>query len=120
MNVFEYLNEISLTNSNASADEIRIKSSVALSMLQAVASGDRDRKSLLDMFDRKAELFLIAEDGEPGSFWSNADGFVESGFSFFSKEETATLNLPVGGRWVSLREAVAEFSPPNESSPGSR
>jgi|LakMenE18May11ns_1017448.scaffolds.fasta_scaffold9930034_2 hypothetical protein len=40
-------------------------------------------------------------------FWSNADGWGDiASCDLFSAKETEALNLPVGGQWVHLNEAM--------------
>lgn len=46
-------------------------------------------------------IFLIFNE-ETKLYWSNTDGWCDNTRSIFSFEEKQTLNLPIGGRWVSL------------------
>jgi hypothetical protein len=47
----------------------------------------------------------LIEDGE-GLYWSNSDGWVDKiSADKFTDHEKATLNLPIGGMWISAQQA---------------
>lgn len=46
--------------------------------------------------------WIIFNTEEPELCWSNTDGWVEEGFDTFDDHEKQTLNLPIGGDWLSV------------------
>lgn len=47
------------------------------------------------------EIYVIKNSME--EFWSKEDGWVDiDSATHFTKDETQTLNLPIGGNWVAL------------------
>lgn len=45
--------------------------------------------------------YLIESTEEKGLFWNNSQGWVDAGQAdSFSKLESESLSLPIGGKWI--------------------
>jgi len=58
-------------------------------------------------------IFLIFNE-ETKLYWSNTDGWCDNTRSIFSFEEKQALNLPIGGRWVSLAHDPEYYPEPDD------
>ena len=55
--------------------------------------------------------FAIANAADTTLFWSNADGWVATGYDTFTALERETLPLPLGGAWTTApRSSSAPMS----------
>lgn len=54
------------------------------------------------------QYVITNEDDDEPLFWSNADGWgFLSTATIFTRDEANELNLPIGGKWISLVTALA-------------
>lgn len=102
MKIFDIINMVTLDEPRAGNEPVNVLASIVM----AVSRGGEERDQILRMFDDDTDIYLIKEASEEGLFWSNADGYVSSGFSFFDRNDIERLNLPIGGEWIALDDLI--------------